>query len=295
MGKGKPAARSLARSMSQASEKARGSHLTRESRERTLSRFQSVMENVGYNQLKSVNDIAGRHIRAYIESRIEDGVSVRTMQNEMAHIRSVVRDCIANAKELSNENLGISGGSRIGTKTAVTADELQTWASHARDLGREGIAVALEVSRELGLRSQEIVRADADQLRAWVREASAGRVTILHGTKGGRVRDATVINPVRTVAVLERAVTVAEAQGGYLITRADGKPASNLKAATAIYRSYNDRQNIDAHRCRYAYAREAYQYHLAQGHSHREACSRVSVDLGHGDGRGRYIESVYLR
>jgi hypothetical protein len=202
----------------------------------------------------------------------------------------------AQAPEYSNKALGIDGGSRIGTKTAVTADELQSWVDKAQELGREGIAAALEVSRELGLRSQEVIRADAEQLRTWSREAAEqGRVTIVHGTKGGRVRDATVVDSARTVAVLDRAAAVAEAQGGHLIAKANGTPAGSLKSAIAIYRSYNDRHDIDAHRCRYAYAREVYQHYRDQGHSHKEACSRTSVDLGHGDGRGRYVASVYLR
>jgi integrase len=293
---GKSASKQLSHSLSQASERAAGAHLTRESRDRTLDRFQEAMTEAGYNQLRSTDDIAGRHLSTYVESRIEDGISPRTLANEMSHLRAVVRDVIANNPDLSNKALGIDGGSRIGSKTAVSDQEMRTWTDQARDLGRDGIAAALEVSRELGLRSQEVIRADAEQLRTWSREATvAGRVTVIHGTKGGRVRDTTVPDPGRTVAVLERAAAVAEAQGGYLVARADGSPAESLKSATTIYRSYNDRHDVDAHRCRYAYAQEVYQHHRDQGHSHREACSRTSVDLGHGDGRGRYVASVYLR
>jgi integrase len=293
---GKSASAQFARSADQASARAGGAHLTREARGRTLDRLQDRLSEAGYSNLVSVDQLAVRHIEAYLESRIEDGVSVRTLQNELSHIRAVMNPDRAAAPQMTNKALGISGGSRIGSKTAVTADELRSWADHARDFGREGIASALEVSRELGLRSQEIIRADNEQLRTWAREASErGRVTVIHGTKGGRVRDTTVVDPARTVAVLERAAAVAEVQGGYLITRADGAPAKSLKSATTIYRSYNDRHDVDAHRCRYAYAREVYQHHRDQGHSHQEACSRTSVDLGHGDGRGRYINSVYLR
>ena len=293
---GKAASAQFARSADQASARAGGAHLTRESRDRTLDRLQDRLHDAGYSNLRDVDQLALRHIEAYVESRIEDGVSVRTLQNEMSHIRATMNPDKAQAPEYSNKALGIAGGSRIGSKTAVTADELRSWTDQARDLGREGIAAALEVSRELGLRSQEVIRADAEQLRTWSRAAaSKGRVTVIHGTKGGRVRDTTVPSPDRTVAVLEAAAAVAEAQGGFLINRADGSPAESLKSATAIYRSYNDRHDVDAHRCRYAYAREVYQHHRDQGHSHREACSRTSVDLGHGDGRGRYVASVYLR
>lgn len=293
---GRAASAQFARSADRASARAGGAHLTREARDRTLDRLQERLEEEGYTNLQDVEQLALRHIEAYIESRIEDGVSVRTLQNEMSHIRAVMIPVRAQAPEYSNKALGIAGGSRIGRRTAVTADELKAWTGKAQELGREGIAVALDVSRELGLRAQEVIRANADQLRTWSREAAeVGRVTVVHGTKGGRVRDTTVPDPGRTVAVLERAAAIAEAQGGHLIARADGSPAESLKSAITIYRSYNDRHGIDAHRCRYAYARELYQHYRDQGHSHREACSRVAMDLGHGDGRGRYVASVYLR
>jgi|GEM_PF-5099753 len=34
-------------------------------------------------------------------------------------------------------------------------------------------------------------------------------------------------------------------------------------------------------------------YYQAQGHSEKEVMAMVSMDLGHGDGRGRYIKLVY--
>lgn len=320
MGK-KSASAQFARSADQASARAGGSHLTQEARDRTLDRFQSVMQEAGYNQIRSVDDLATRHLEAYVEARIADDVSVRTLQNELSHIRSVMDpDRAANpraqnaalgtnyrwdqdqrwvpvTKEDRDQGItgGVTGGSRVGTSTAVTAEELQSWTAQARELGREGFACAMEVSMELGLRSQEIIRASAEQLHIWIRETSTqGQVTIIHGTKGGRVRDTKVLHPARTVAVLRRAAAVADAQGGYLIVRANGSPTS-LKSATRIYRSYANRQGIKTHRCRYAYAREVYQHFRAQGYSHKEACIRTAVYLGHGESRDRYVNSVYLR
>ncbi|MFP5626719.1 Arm DNA-binding domain-containing protein [Salmonella sp. 741265116_PST] len=34
-------------------------------------------------------------------------------------------------------------------------------------------------------------------------------------------------------------------------------------------------------------------YYLAQGLSRKEALAMVAMDLGHGDGRGRYVAQVY--
>jgi hypothetical protein len=45
---------------------------------------------------------------------------------------------------------------------------------------------------------------------------------------------------------------------------------------------------------RYAFAQERVQAYRAQGYSEREARAATSQDLGHGEGRGRYIASVYV-
>ncbi|EBR1501129.1 hypothetical protein BWL71_07590 [Salmonella enterica] len=40
-------------------------------------------------------------------------------------------------------------------------------------------------------------------------------------------------------------------------------------------------------------AQDAIHHYLAQGFSRKEALAMVAMDLGHGDGRGRYVAQVY--
>lgn len=47
------------------------------------------------------------------------------------------------------------------------------------------------------------------------------------------------------------------------------------------------------HSLRYAYSIDAMKYHLEKGFSQKEAEALVSMDLGHGDGRGHYVTRVY--
>lgn len=49
------------------------------------------------------------------------------------------------------------------------------------------------------------------------------------------------------------------------------------------------------HSLRYAYSQDAVNYHLDNGMSRKEAEALVSMDLGHGDGRGAYVARVYNR
>ncbi len=62
-----------------------------------------------------------------------------------------------------------------------------------------------------------------------------------------------------------------------------------------MYKNLCYRAGIQSHGARYAFARERMQAYGNQGYSEREAHAATSLDLGHGDGRGRYIASVYAR
>lgn len=46
------------------------------------------------------------------------------------------------------------------------------------------------------------------------------------------------------------------------------------------------------HSLRYAYSREAAEWHMKNGLSRKEAEAMFSMDLGHGDGRGCYVSRV---
>ena len=60
-----------------------------------------------------------------------------------------------------------------------------------------------------------------------------------------------------------------------------------LKQAEAWYRNAMHRLGVQGHSLRYAFARERVEAYLAAGIPMAEALARTSMDLGHGDGRGR--------
>ncbi|WP_197056440.1 integrase domain-containing protein, partial [Xenorhabdus sp. NBAII XenSa04] len=49
------------------------------------------------------------------------------------------------------------------------------------------------------------------------------------------------------------------------------------------------------HSMRYHFAQQSGEHYKAQGFSEQEALALVSMDLGHGDARGRYIRQVYYQ
>ena len=102
-------------------------------------------------------------------------------------------------------------------------------------------------------------------------------------------------NMERAVVAIQQALSVLSAtQQRYLVTRADGA-ATNLKESLGVYRNLCHRAQLQSHAARYAFAQERVEAYRAQGYSEREARAATSQDLGHGDGRGRYIASVHVR
>ena len=129
-----------------------------------------------------------------------------------------------------------------------------------------------------------------DQRARWERQLADGSaaIEVVMGTKGGRPRLTHVPDPVRALAAVREALAV-------LRTRGHLVPGANLKAAATWYHNAMHRLDVQGHALRYAFARERIDAYRAQGMPLREALARTSMDLGHGDGRGRWVRMVYLR
>jgi hypothetical protein len=118
-------------------------------------------------------------------------------------------------------------------------------------------------------------------------------VRVIFGTKGGRPRDVRPADPARALAVVRAARELASRQGGVLITRPGEREAMNRYKNTMTAAGFVGRES--GHSLRYAFARDQLAHYQAQGFSRDEARALTSCDLGHGDGRGRYVERVYSR
>ncbi len=80
-------------------------------------------------------------------------------------LKQAGRDRLAQSERLNNRSLGLSGASRNGTKLAITPEHYRDVLETARAKD-PGLAAALELSRLMGLRSQEAVQS-AQSLRTW--------------------------------------------------------------------------------------------------------------------------------
>lgn len=276
--------------------KAGGSYKTMDNRIHIVQRFSRHLRSLNI-QIQRVAQIKVRHVEGYIQDRLAQEIGLRTLQNEMAALRAVLqqagRSQVAEHSRLTNQSLGLAGASRNGTRQAITQEHYHRVLDTAR--GKDaGLAAALELARLMGLRSQEAVQS-AQSLKTWKQAIDRGetRLTVIYGTKGGRPRETLILDAGAVRRALENALTVAEQRNGRLIDRPDLKSAMNYWHKQAVSAGLTGAYS--PHSLRYAWAQDAIRHYLAQGFSEKEALAMTAMDLGHGDGRGRYVAQVYGR
>lgn len=287
--------RSLVQEMTRLAKQAGGSHKTIHDRIALAQRFGERLTGEQNVQIHRVEHLKTRHIQRYIRERLAQGIARRSLQNEMAAIRCLLkqagRDRLADSEQLSNRALGLSGASRHGTRLAITPEYYRDVleAARAKD---PGLAAVVDLARVMGLRSQEAVQS-VQSLRTWQTALARGdtRLTVVFGTKGGRSRETVILDTDVVRKALDNAIAIAESRHNRLIDKPD------LKSAMKYWHSQATRIGLTGvyspHSLRYAWAQDAILHYLAQGFSEREALALTAMDLGHGDGRGRYVAQVY--
>lgn len=276
--------------------KAGGSFKTVDDRIHIVQRFSRHLRSLNI-QIQRVAQIKVRHIECYIQARLAQEIGKRTLQNEMAALRGVLQQAgrkqVAEHERLTNKSLGLAGASRNGTNRAITQEYYSKVLEAVRDKDA-GLAATLELARLMGLRSQEAVQC-CQSLKTWKQSLERGetRLTVVFGTKGHHPRETVIQDTGAVKKALENALSVAEQRNGRLIDRPSLQQAMNYwrkeiaqAGLTGIY---------TPHSLRYAWAQDALRNYLVQGFSEKEALALTSMDLGHGDGRGRYVVQVYGR
>lgn len=276
-----------------ANKKAGGSHLTIQAREGHLRGFAKYCRENGF-QIQRVDQIKEKHIRGFMKS-LESKNGERTRQNKLASLRVVIRTTGKTrfAEGIKTNAMGVKSASRDGTKRAITGEEYREVLSRVAD---KGVAAAIQICRELGLRRTEAVMADANTLKRWLKCIESGqRVEVVRGTKGGRRRETIYPSQSRARDAVANALHVARENGGYLIKTQQGGLKGAVKRFENLASRCGLRGKVSLHSLRYAFARERMDQLQELGYTRREAAILVSIDLGHGDGRGAYIEQVYAR
>lgn len=135
-----------------------------------MSRLAQDMKKLAQNiQVTRTSQLNARHIAGYIHERLAQGISLRTLQNEMAMVRSILAEAgrmqLTQSELISNQSLGISGASRDGTHRAIPDTlyhQVLDWVHHID----AGLAASLQLARVMGLRGQEAVQC-CQSLKTW--------------------------------------------------------------------------------------------------------------------------------
>ena len=284
----------LSSEMKALAKKAGGSFKTVNDRIHATKRVSQHLRELNI-QIQRVEQIKVRHIECYIQERLEQDIGLRTLQNEMAALRSVLRLAgrrqVVEHPRLTNKALGLSGASRNGTRRAITPEHYEKVMENARAQDA-GLAAAVEIARLMGLRSQEAVQS-SQSLKTWLRAISRGetRLKVVFGTKGGRPRYTTLLDAGAVRKAVENALPIARQRNGRMIDKPDLKTALESWHKQAIKAGLKG--EFSPHSLRYAWAQDAIRHYLAQGFSEKESLALTATDLGHGDGRGRWVKQVY--
>ncbi|EJV7176085.1 integrase domain-containing protein [Escherichia sp. 93.1518] len=286
----------LSSEMKALAKKAGGSFKTVNDRIHITKRFSEHLRALNI-QIQRVEQIKVRHIECYIGERLEQDIGLRTLQNEMAALRAVLRQAgrrqVVEHPRLTNKALGLSGASRNGTRRAITPEHYEKVMENARTQDA-GLAAAVEIARLMGLRSQEAVQS-SQSLKTWLKAIERGetRLKVVFGTKGGRPRYTTILDAGAARQALENALPVAKQRNGKLIDKPDLKTAMDHWHKQAVKMGLTG--EFSPHSLRYAWAQDAIRHYLAQGFSEKESLALTATDLGHGDGRGRWVKQVYAQ
>lgn len=277
-------------------ESAGGSQKTRRDRVSMVNRFVDILRRMNIN-ITSVEHIKAQHIIKFMEQRREEDLDLRTYCNEMACLRVILRKSgrkqLVDNPSLSNKSLGIAGGSRRGKKEPCPENKFQEFFTEAlkRDIG---FVVCMMLGLYLGLRRDEAIQS-IKSIKTWYRRLLSGKdtITVVFGTKGGRQRNVRIFNKSMALTILKLALRVMKARDGVLIQKMNLKQARDYFSNIARKVGFKDLYAF--HSLRYKFAVSNTNSYLVCGHTLSEALALTSMDLGHGDGRGRYVKMVYGR
>lgn len=244
--------------------------------------------------------ITPKQMRLFLEFRKTE-ISARSLQNEASHLRRAIQGAgrdlgtIRDPKNgWGNVRMGVESASRFGGKSAMSSSVFES----ARERLRDDVRVCVDLQKVLGLRRLESIQAGAslgrwrEELERAKNEGHGAFVAVVDGTKGGRERS-TFVPADRVQKVLDVVIDAQASMTGKFII--DG---ASLEAVKTIYSNALSRCGLtgdnSGHGLRRGFAQEQYAGYRESGLDEADALARLSRDLGHGDGRGRWVWNNYL-
>lgn len=285
-----------ARFMSASLVKKMGGTTTRTRNKSTFNQLQKIAKKERWGPDLSPQNMTHKQLKKFVEIRVKSGITAHSIQTDVSAIRRALEGAgrhIDVVKIFDSKSLCVPSFSRAGN--GVKVDE--TLLKNALEKANQKVASLILLQRHLGLRMNEVLHAK-NSLKSWksVLENGGKDLRLTNGAKGGRPRTISIFD--------DEKEAVLQAINQNLIATQDGKFSAIVGAKTlATAKRYYTKNlaelglknEFSSHSLRRAFACDQYRRYLEKGYSEKNALSLVSNDLGHGDGRGRWVWNNYIK
>lgn len=273
----------------------RGATLTHKRMNTTWNAVARVAKQGRWGNLAPDN-FTEKQFRKYVETRRDaDGISAHCLAVEAGHIRRALRGAGREdfADAITNQMLGVPQGTRIGTGKATDPEVLAA----ARQNASENVRVVIDLCNGIGLRLREAV-CSGPSLETWKKEMEEGQpLTVEIETKGDRPRAVFLrTEESREIArsAIDRAIEYLKESGQEFLVE-----SVSLEGAMRNINNYFAELGLEvdnsAHSLRRDFAVREYFHLREEGLTKKEACGKLSLALGHGSSRHRWVWNNYLR
>lgn len=273
-----------------------GSTTTRVRNKSTFNQLQKIAKNERWENDLSPQNLTQKQLKKFVEIRVKKGISAHSLQTDLSAIRRAITgagrhlDCTI---IFDSKSLNVPSFSRSGNGIKVDENVLQK----ALENADQKTASLILLQRQLGLRLNEALHAK-NSLLSWkkVLENGGKDLRLTDGSKGGRPRTISIFDDKRD-AVLHAIRENLKATENGKIHALEG--AKTLATAKRYYSKnlaeIGLKNEFSSHSLRRAFACDQFERYLQKGYSKQNALSLVSNDLGHGDGRGRWVWNNYIK
>lgn len=284
-----------ARFMQAAITKKKGGRATRDRMKSTFRQLSKVAKAGRWGDITPAN-LTHKQLQKYVLERVEQGISPHSIQTEVSAIRRALDGAgrsIDVVKVFTSASLGVPSCSRKGDGKAINESVYHS-ALQSADLVT---ATLMRLEKNIGLRINEVIEC-RDSLKSWntVLQVGGSELRVSDGTKGGKARSVYIHPEFRDEVHAAVATALAITNGGkkhFFVHAENGRAARDLyikKLAEVGIKGENS-----SHSMRRSFAVKQYFAYRKAGYENKAALARLSLDLGHGDGRGRWVWNNYLR
>lgn len=265
--------------------------LTQKARASAIAHLLSELAKSGTP--RTLEDATAEDVERYLADQRNNGISLRTLQNRIAHfraaLRAIGREQLVLSLHRSSWDLGISSACRDGKHRPISQREYEDVIQRAQRIDT-GFACALRLQRELGLRSTEAILC-GPSLREWARDLQIrDRVRVTEGTRESAPREAIANDTHRALQAVIASFDVIKHQDKLV------KSISIQGSSRAYFRKCHQVGLVGVYASealRIMYVQERYRLNFDRLGRRREALAATCLDIGHSKVRLRHLEKVF--